>query len=61
MPNLFSLLVIGAIGWLLYRTLAHGGGGQTRPPAPPPDSARGKEITHLEKDPKTGIYRPRDE
>ena len=62
MPNLFSLVIIGAIGWLLYRTLAHGGGGQSRPDVPPPpDKNRTRDITPLEKDPKTGIYRPRDE
>ncbi len=64
--NLTLLLLIAAAGWIAWRMYGPTAGDAVRRrarlqrPVRPPAKAdpRGADVTALEKDPKTGIYRP---
>ena len=59
MGPIFSLLIIGLGGWVLYRFLSGGSG--KKPPPRKQGPVDPKDLPKLKKDPKTGVYRPRDD
>ncbi len=63
MPQVLTLLLVGAGAWLLYRFLANAGGGKPRSVNrdAPPKRAQHDDARKPERDPETGVYRPRDE
>lgn len=63
MPQLIALALIGAVGWygyiVLKKELAKLADQDRKDAQKRPGTTSGKVIDELEKDPKTGVYRPK--
>ncbi len=63
MPQLIAVALIGAVGWYAYsvliKKLAELAEQDRKDAVKRPGATKGKVIDELERDPETGVYRPK--